>query len=76
MTTSLNRIETRTTRYQGEDGKERAVIMWEDYEALTKAVTELTEALEQIEEDDWSICPAVIEQCRKALARAKELGLA
>lgn len=30
----LNLIKTRTTRYTGEDGKERAVLFHEDYEQL------------------------------------------
>ena len=32
MSTSLNRIRTRTTRYKAEDGKERAVLLWSDYQ--------------------------------------------
>ena len=26
--------ESRTTRYNGEDGQERAVLLWEDYERI------------------------------------------
>jgi hypothetical protein len=31
-------VETRTTRYKGEDGRERAVILWEDYEQLLSRI--------------------------------------
>jgi hypothetical protein len=27
-------LETRVTRYKAEDGRERAVLLWEDYETL------------------------------------------
>jgi len=33
---SLESLKTRTTRYQGEDGQERAVILWPDYETLVR----------------------------------------
>lgn len=32
----LTGIETRTTRYKAEDGRERAVVIWDDYEWLLK----------------------------------------
>jgi hypothetical protein len=32
--TPMNLIETRTTRYRGEDSQERAVMLWTDYESL------------------------------------------
>ena len=33
-------LETRVTRYKAEDGRERAVILWEDYERLLRHVRE------------------------------------
>ena len=38
---SLNRIRTRTTRYKAEDGKERAVLLWSDYQWLIARLEEV-----------------------------------
>ena len=29
-------LQTRVTRYQGEDGRERAILLWDDYERLVR----------------------------------------
>lgn len=34
----LTGIETRTTRYMAKDGRERAVLLWEDYEHLLEVI--------------------------------------
>lgn len=38
---NLNRIKERTTRYKGEDGRERAVLLWDDYEELLAEIERL-----------------------------------
>lgn len=47
MNTPFTLIETRTTRYTGEDGKERAVLFHEDYEQLL-ATADLFRAFQRL----------------------------
>lgn len=37
---TITGVKTRTTRYCGKDGKERAVLFWDDYEFLLLLTTD------------------------------------
>lgn len=42
----FEQIKERTTRYRGEDGKERAVILWSDWEAIQEELSPTPENAE------------------------------